>query len=374
MRARPGDTEEDWGGVNVNDKGDNGGWPSEQSSDLDDPYYDVKKLVGWDGEWIPPPVDWDSRRPYNPRHLQKLIHAWVNEVHCAYNNSEVCGFVPIGHPAYAGMWTTGGDIVIPEWVPREIEEGTSAQNFWRSYPSRAPPPLEDDDISNTKPWWENFSADYCVLANLDVPDAKLDPSVDSNNSPHALETTNDCVARKEKEMNKREDKREQRNRRVTYNITKVLVEIPDTGLKPKANFYIRPVLLSDAAQIAQLYNCYVEDVSTNEFTDRTPAQMLVRINNIKSGGLPWIVAVKKGKGKQKAQGHYQSPVVPETIIGFANMEGKCALLTALSKPAVLTEIQTTLTPVQCADSLTSWRCMSTLIIFTKASASACLIA
>ena len=57
---------------------------------------------------------------------------------------------------------------------------------------------------------------------------------------------------------------------------------------------IRPVSVTDAEQIAAIYNYYVQDtVSTFEEDDATPAEMARRIDNV-TGAYPWLVAEQAG--------------------------------------------------------------------------------
>lgn len=43
-----------------------------------DPDYDVKKLIDWNGDWIPPPETWSARHAFTNRHFGASIEKWIN--------------------------------------------------------------------------------------------------------------------------------------------------------------------------------------------------------------------------------------------------------------------------------------------------------
>jgi len=52
-----------------------------------DPDYDVKKLVDWNGDWIPPPESWMARHAFTDRHFGASIEKWINghDASCTVN-------------------------------------------------------------------------------------------------------------------------------------------------------------------------------------------------------------------------------------------------------------------------------------------------
>jgi hypothetical protein len=63
MKAIPTDSSSD-GGVSFNS--DSGG----------DPNYDIKKLMDWNGDWLPPPEQWAARKGHSSRHFGQQIEKW----------------------------------------------------------------------------------------------------------------------------------------------------------------------------------------------------------------------------------------------------------------------------------------------------------
>lgn len=65
----------DDGDYNVEDNG----WDNANKSDSNgDPDYDIKKLVDWNGEWLPADPDWQNRNGYVNRNLGASVEKWIN--------------------------------------------------------------------------------------------------------------------------------------------------------------------------------------------------------------------------------------------------------------------------------------------------------
>lgn len=65
MKPQPDDEED--GGVVV--------CPSDSEGDPD---YDIKKLIDWNGDWLPPPETWSARHGFTDRHFGAGIEKWIN--------------------------------------------------------------------------------------------------------------------------------------------------------------------------------------------------------------------------------------------------------------------------------------------------------
>jgi len=48
----------------------------------DDPADAVRALVDWNGDWLPPPVQWEGRRSYRDRNVHATIEAWITKGEC----------------------------------------------------------------------------------------------------------------------------------------------------------------------------------------------------------------------------------------------------------------------------------------------------
>jgi hypothetical protein len=70
----------------ISDDDDEGGVEFKSDSN-GDPDYDVKKLVDWNGDWIPPPETWSARHAFTDRHFGAGIEKWINghDASCTIN-------------------------------------------------------------------------------------------------------------------------------------------------------------------------------------------------------------------------------------------------------------------------------------------------
>jgi hypothetical protein len=62
----------------ISDDDDEEGGVEFKSDSNGDPDYDVKKLVDWNGDWIPPPETWSARHAFTDRHFGAAIEKWIN--------------------------------------------------------------------------------------------------------------------------------------------------------------------------------------------------------------------------------------------------------------------------------------------------------
>jgi GNAT superfamily N-acetyltransferase len=291
-----------------------------------DPNYDIKKLVDWNGDWLPAPVEWAGRKSFTDRHFSQHIYNWVVQTDAAYGAKSALDAIPVGyvpmddgeykHVQDAFLADKAGAIALRDWIPLQIE-GDSPSQFWRSLPNRAPAPLSDVDLKEEKPWWETYpSPEHCLLSPVEVPEARIDPEDTENHYRGVMVCANDAVERKETARQLRIRKTlEKRNKPCAQPAP----QMPDMSLKPTANFYLRPVVPADVAQLVSLYNHYVrETIKANEFTERNRRQMAARINDITSRGLPYLVAVHRGGNRSGQPQQY----VSENIVGFADIDGK----------------------------------------------------
>ena len=219
-----------------------------------------------------------------------------------------------------------GDLALRQWIPTQIE-GDSPSQFWRSLANRAPEPEIDVDFANERPWWDTYpSGDHCLLAHIEVPEARIDPDDESNHDVRLLASATEVMERKEKaRQNRLRREQEKRTRPAILTVEQQTAHMrmqqqqAEERLKPKANIYLRPAVPADVVPILNVYNYYVTDtVKAHEFNVRTRIQMAGRIDDITSRGLPWIVAVhRKNNRRQQQQLAYET----ENIVGFANIDG-----------------------------------------------------
>ncbi|KAF2119877.1 hypothetical protein BDV96DRAFT_485917 [Lophiotrema nucula] len=304
MRAPPTDDESE-GGCDLKSHSDG------------DPDYDIKKLIDWEGNWLPA-GDWAGRKHFADRHFGDRIEEWARSIPPAVEASEIIvneipDFCSDNNSALAPIW----------WIPGKIE-GETPRIFWGTFASRAPAPVDEGDVSGG-PWWETYvDKENHLLGPLEVPDARVDPEDTFNALPGARVNSNEVVARKLRAEKARRDKiMAKRNRPIqdSAGVRPDADQLPLVPpLAPAIYLYLRPVRATDVDQINAIYNHYVaHTVLANEFTNRKHAQMLDRINDIVERGLPWIVAVAKAGRTPGKYGGY----VAENIVGFANIDDFC---------------------------------------------------
>ncbi|KAF2641879.1 hypothetical protein P280DRAFT_286932 [Massarina eburnea CBS 473.64] len=356
MKALPSNHNDDGGidtewarGWGVDIRSDSGG----------DPFYDVKKLTDWNGDWMPPPVDWMARNRFADRHFGEGIEKWMNG-HNLDACSEVATYLekpqfssatingaPIKKKAIetdyttsdipkrdrinanmtaqelaeyqrmkkAGIIYTTQDIAPRIWIPVKIE-GCAPQHFWRDYSSRAPAALSD--IDPTDPYWEVYTDNHCFITDPIAPKASLDMDDDINrNDPKARASTIEKMELMSQGKEKREKKLQARR---NAPLPPCKPYQPPPPMKTLASFYLRPVRAADVEGIMQIYNYYVEKgISAPEFTPRTKSHMAARISTVTEETLPYIVAVDRGNGGFLSGNNF----VRERIIGFASIDDYC---------------------------------------------------
>ncbi|KAJ4362663.1 hypothetical protein N0V95_001371 [Ascochyta clinopodiicola] len=285
-----------------------------------DPTYDVKKLMGWNGDWLPPPEEWAARRGFTGRHFSQVIEHWANEHsrHCTKP-------ISIDLPTFSGMEDADGKCVTKDLVPRywlhELIDNDSPRTFWEQLPHRAPAALSDVDITNDPPYWERWEdddPDHCFMNALVIPEARIDVSDPENEleSRFAMICANERLEKIQDIRTNEARRREARRNRPIPASTQLVSQLPDRLLHPKANIYLRPVQPADVRGIMAIYNHYVANtVHAHELDELTEASIRGRIDDIVQAGLPFLVAVAKRNKRKGPQGY-----VSETIVGYVQLD------------------------------------------------------
>ncbi|KAH6644701.1 hypothetical protein C7974DRAFT_408362 [Boeremia exigua] len=299
-----------------------GGAPCRSDSD-GDPTYDVKKLMAWNGTWLPPPEEWAARKGYTARHFEDVIEKWADGI-----SRNCTNVMSINTPEFAGIKQADGKCLNKDLVPRywlhDSVDDTALRKFWHEFPQRAPAPLSNIDITIDPPYWDRWEdkhPGHCFMTALANPDAfiDLDNAENELHHPFAMMSTEDRLARldEQKKIAKRRQE-ERRNRPVAAPVYEA-PQVPDMRLKPKANMYIRPVQPADVGGIMTIYNYYVKNtIHAPELEERTKSQISTWIDEIVQEGLPCLVAV--AKRSQRYQRNQQKGFVEETIVGFTHLE------------------------------------------------------
>lgn len=146
-------------------------------------------LCDWDGNWAPPPVEWEGRKTFKNSNLEERIRVWREEVHATYsdggpyidiygNLGEYLGnvnFPPLGESPRQGTFMPPlGDIAPREWMPITLDS-PNLEEFWQNLAATGPELWEGDSI-NYLPWWKSFISDHFeAIHPFTVPEARIDP-------------------------------------------------------------------------------------------------------------------------------------------------------------------------------------------------------
>lgn len=219
-----------------------------------DPSYDVKKLMDWNGDWLPPPEEWAARKGFTHRHFGQAIEQWANE-----HSRNCTSPMSIDSPDFAGVMTPDGEWLNKDLVPRywlhDFIDNAAPRRFWEEeLLQRAPAPLSDINIMEHPPYWERWDQDQpedCFMTTLVVPEARIDMSdraneIESRFAMLSVDKRLEII--KELQADKRRREETRRNRPVAAPAHEG-AQPPDRRLLPKANIYLRPVQPTDVRGI-----------------------------------------------------------------------------------------------------------------------------
>ncbi|KAJ6192759.1 hypothetical protein J3E72DRAFT_399262 [Bipolaris maydis] len=322
MKYIPGKSESDGGGVNC--------W----SDSNGDPDYDVRKLLDWNGDWLPAPESWSARRGHEDRHLGAHVEQWMN------GHSQECTrsvYYPLS--TFSPEDGPCKELAPRYWLEAKVE-GSNLRESWKTISTSDPKPLDDTDITIHPPWWElyedvvyseviheegqgeqHFKHRSCYLNSLPAPEARIDPTDAEHPTTHLMLAS---AAEKLQDLQQRREAKERRllakRNRPVANSMFPMQAMEDRRLRPKTNMYIRPVQPADVVGIGAIYNYYVEHtIYATEFDGRTEDQIRQRINTVTSAGLPYLVAVSKSNESRTNPGY-----VTEKIVGFISLDDYCS--------------------------------------------------
>lgn len=216
-----------------------------KSNSNGDPDYDVKKLMDWNGDWLPPPEQWSARKSHNSRQpFGQAIEQWMN------GHGEQC-LDPMDAKAFSPTEEELCKEIVPKyWIMDKIE-GKSMGEFWREMPVRAPAPLSDCDLAAEIPFWERYG-DGSVLDALVVPEARVDPTDPENYTagPNSLCSATERIEGIRKGRQHAQNRAIAKQKRPIREITTLMPPVEDRRIRPTSNVYIRPVQPADVRGIA----------------------------------------------------------------------------------------------------------------------------
>ncbi|OAL56404.1 hypothetical protein IQ07DRAFT_674610 [Pyrenochaeta sp. DS3sAY3a] len=312
MKALPSESDSDDGGVVF------------RSNSHDDPDYDIKQLVDWNGDWLPPPEEWAARNPFVNRNFGQWVERWING-----HAPDCTKALDISAQAFTGEGEHGEhkeahknckELVPQYWMAVQVE-GKPLGEFWKEMPSRAPETFSDIDLAAETPWWERYEiGQKSFLANLTVPDARIDINdIENRFNRYGFASANNLIAEKKARHDRQVQESMARRARPPpepkVKVTPVVVD--DRLIRPSTNLYLRPVQDTDVRGIAEIYNYYVENgIYAHEFDLRTEAQIKSRVDEVVQAGLPYLVAVARGNYPRR-EGE------KEKILGWICLDDYC---------------------------------------------------
>ena len=251
-------------------------------------------LVGWDGNWQPPPVDWNERPRFNNNSLEYRngFNNWLS--------SDVCfDVIPAETVHNVDLHADGLGFV-------GFKEGVNERNASRKYGFTSD---VTDIVRHVAPLEEyEYKKDW----------GKLDLSY-SDNARFRSETTDSLVTNWVAQKTRR--RQLQTTPQPANHASDTAPTLPEE-IKPKpapkpegptVNIYLRPAVRTDTEQLTELYNWYVKN--SPRVTDIElihDYEMRGRIEECLSSKLPFIVAVsREHKSLRRLKG-------AEKIVGFAS--------------------------------------------------------
>ena len=259
------------------------------------------ELAGWDGNWVPAPVEWDARPSFDnndKRHIASMERWMNNRVISALED-------PVKL-----------DVNLPLFVSGEGPASGTSTFLWPPYPVDWTTKMPDDPYSLTKERREQTSA---------------------------LSSEKFQKERHEKQVQR--EKARRNFREANEEAKRNYVEPPNIHI-PKAHIYIRPAQHSDVPQITVLYNSYVKySPVTCEIEDTTEDDWRGIVRGAEDERLPFLVAVHKsakgatdrhvnhsersaGRGRNGRRDNRRYGPIQEFIVGFAFAEDHAGAKTA----------------------------------------------
>lgn len=288
----------------------------------------ANQLLDWEGNPLPPPVEWDSRRQCSRDNWHEFIFDFVfhSQDHYVEKKPGKCGStLKINMNQSAFKSDAAGELAPRDWILTEADN-QPLQTFWNSLHQHEPRLVDEEDVLGT-PFWQRYEHGCDILKPLHHEDARCEP-VDDQDPTKADELALWQQSQKQTASSiistrtaKHDD--EETEKRLQRHIEKELkkkekkapkIAPPPNKHRPKANVFLKPMnIAKDLASVYSIYAHYAKD--TVFVSDLEPVSMhdfRQRLNWVQSGALPMIVAVES-IGKKSRHGNSAQ----EKIVGFA---------------------------------------------------------
>ncbi|KAF2461855.1 hypothetical protein BDY21DRAFT_375791 [Lineolata rhizophorae] len=266
-----------------------------RAADMD---WDCKQLADEDGNWMPPPIDWDYRSKFRNYGLSETINEWRNAASVSVEELKLDDKIFRGEAAPA--------LAPKSWIPEQIE-GYPAEKFWDFHLKGALHCYYDGDT----PWWRTYYNPKSVFLKVEHPPCMLNVmdeeyykakgdigSMDNGSKYLKFRAALREKIKRSRQVKEMTEKSQHLKIRKDYaaNTTEPLPEL----WGPNANVYFRPVMPTDVDGIAEIWNHYINDTPYSpETVAITPSTVGARIADVIEAELPWIVAVKLNDKDEK---------------------------------------------------------------------------
>lgn len=256
-------------------------------------------LVGWDGGFQPPPVDWEQRVRFqihtdNAEHRQWL-RDWLNST------------IPSVFAMRRAQVPDIEFIIYPEPVVLDLANHADGIGF-----------VSRDttvNASNGLHYGFDFRSDTFFRSSDAVADFDGDCSMDlsiPDNVNVKDETTNMYIRSKTAAVC-RENQGQEEAFEVRRASRQLLIKPVQESPRPKANFYLRPAVRADVPGIMAIYNWHITNgVRPSELNRVGESEIHQRMDMAQQSRLPIIVAVERGRGnaRKKTTGRPANPTHP----------------------------------------------------------------
>ncbi|KAK0264436.1 hypothetical protein B0A54_13872 [Friedmanniomyces endolithicus] len=276
------------------------------------------KLTDWNGDWAPAPLNWDARPPFTDPSKVAHIERWLREMECDVR------------PASADTLLSTDELAPRYWVPKSLASQSPTAYFKQLVASNEPAPVDTDDLVGAIPWWKLYQTD--TSSKLQPYPPPILAGVDPDETPdERLARENDYGADKHLENKKRTEsakkaaKREQKAKKLAKAENGNPTNRSATKrIKPALNLYLRSARPTDLDQVRDIYNHYIAFTScAPETQPLTTLDMQARLDNVKTSGLPLLIACERGgkvparRSRRNYDGEEEDLILPDRVVGFA---------------------------------------------------------
>lgn len=247
-------------------------------------------LLAWDGNLLPPPVDWDERARYgNNASSRNKSRRWLFDT---VENAMSDAVPRLSFNA------------VPYEVVSELSLHPDGLGFV--------PKDTTLTMQNGKHYGYDFRTDSFLkdpsgpAADFDG-DCKMDSSIPTN-LPYREETAQDLIARKmskvRRELQEEPSPAKQRATQDAFATTEAeCVPVKKPGL-PRFNIYLRPAVRSDIPGMTAILNWHIQNgVRTSELAPIPESDMRIRVDMVSQNKLPFIVAIERGRKNLRQRDH-----------------------------------------------------------------------